>query len=220
MQLKVVATGSSGNCYVLKDTKGKMVILDCGISWKNILAAIDYQIKDVECVCVTHSHVDHAKSLEDVKKHGLKTYTWENEGMKQFGDYRIKAFDLEHDVPCVGFYMKHAEMGSTVYITDTKYCRYVFKNINNMLVECNYEDLSEDRPNYKHVISGHMSLETTKQLVAVNSSPMLQNIVLCHSSALNLDRIKAVEEIKHLGGKANVIVAEPRVELELTEFPF
>lgn len=220
MIFKVIATGSKGNCYLLVDTKGKMVILDCGIPWKEVLKAVGHNIRNIECLCCTHSHSDHSRSLADARLYGIKTYTWEDDGMKQYGEYRIKAFDLEHDVPCKGFFIAHPEMGRFVYITDTAYCRYSFTKLNNVLIECNYEDIAEDRPNYEHVVGSHMSLETTKQFLSMNYTPMMQKAILCHTSSLNLDRQKALAEVKKVIGDAEVILAEPGKTTELSEYPF
>lgn len=55
MQLKVVNTGSHGNCYVL-ESKGRNVLLDLGVRWKGVLTAIDYDLSAIDFALVTHSH--------------------------------------------------------------------------------------------------------------------------------------------------------------------
>lgn len=43
MQLKVLASGSKGNCYLLYTDKG-IVILEAGVRWQEVLKAIEYRV--------------------------------------------------------------------------------------------------------------------------------------------------------------------------------
>ena len=36
MDVITLATGSTGNCYFVKDVNGKTIILDCGINFQEI----------------------------------------------------------------------------------------------------------------------------------------------------------------------------------------
>lgn len=47
MQLHCIATGSTGNCYTLTSSSRETLILDCGISIKEIKKGLDWNIKDV-----------------------------------------------------------------------------------------------------------------------------------------------------------------------------
>ena len=44
--IKVLATGSSGNCYIIQAGEEKLV-LECGIDYKSILKGLNYSIKGV-----------------------------------------------------------------------------------------------------------------------------------------------------------------------------
>lgn len=68
MKLKCIATGSSGNCYLLTSNSGETLILDCGIPIKEIKKGLDWNIKDVVGVLCTHKHLDHSKPLDNFKK--------------------------------------------------------------------------------------------------------------------------------------------------------
>ena len=57
MNVKCLATGSSGNCYALQDNEGHILLLDCGISVKEIKIGIDFQISKIVGCLVTHSHL-------------------------------------------------------------------------------------------------------------------------------------------------------------------
>ena len=45
--LKVINSGSSGNCYTLTSNSGETLILDCGIPIKEIKKGLNWNIKDV-----------------------------------------------------------------------------------------------------------------------------------------------------------------------------
>lgn len=56
MRLKCIGSGSDGNCYALKDKNGDILLLDCGISEKDIKVGIDFNISKVVGCLVTHAH--------------------------------------------------------------------------------------------------------------------------------------------------------------------
>lgn len=60
--LCVLASGSSGNCSVLRSASGELVLIDAGISPKRTavsLAALGYTLGDVSAVVLTHLDSDH-----------------------------------------------------------------------------------------------------------------------------------------------------------------
>lgn len=55
MQLIVVSSGSSGNCYLL--TVGKeTLILDAGCRFREVKIALGFNIRPIKGVVVTHEH--------------------------------------------------------------------------------------------------------------------------------------------------------------------
>lgn len=57
MFLRTIATGSSGNSYALISSTGEILLLDLGVSEKNIKKRIDWKISDVVGALVTHKHL-------------------------------------------------------------------------------------------------------------------------------------------------------------------
>ena len=85
------------------------------------------------------------------------------------------------------------------------------------------ERLSREEFKTRHIISGHMSLDTCKQIVESNKTPNMQNVILCHLSQGNADSDKCIEEVKNVAGIAYVDVAEGKKEWKLygtNECPF
>ena len=56
MILKCIGTGSKGNCYILSSGKESLVI-EAGVPYEKILRGLNYNIKDVVGVVVSHSHL-------------------------------------------------------------------------------------------------------------------------------------------------------------------
>ena len=57
MYVKCLGTGSKGNCYALVDKLGNILLLDAGISLKEIKIGIDFQVSKIVGCLVTHSHL-------------------------------------------------------------------------------------------------------------------------------------------------------------------
>lgn len=53
--LKVVGSGSKGNCYLLQ-TEKESLILELGCKWNEVLEMLDYKIGNVSGVLISHAH--------------------------------------------------------------------------------------------------------------------------------------------------------------------
>ena len=58
MELRVVASGSEGNAYVLQN-EGEALLLEAGVSFKKVLPALNYDVSKVQGVLISHEHGDH-----------------------------------------------------------------------------------------------------------------------------------------------------------------
>ena len=54
--LKTISTGSKGNSYILKNNND-ILLLDLGVTEKEIKKAIDFKISDVAGCVVSHGHL-------------------------------------------------------------------------------------------------------------------------------------------------------------------
>ena len=64
------ASGSSGNCYLVK-SKESTILIDAGISTKRIHTAMDeigVSRDEIQGVFITHEHSDHIKALKVLTK--------------------------------------------------------------------------------------------------------------------------------------------------------
>lgn len=226
MVLKCLGSGSSGNCYLLSSGT-ETLIIEAGIPYKRILKGLDFNMTNIVGVVVSHSHSDHSKSAEDFKRAGIPVFdSYDSEAEKQvrtYGNFVIYSFKLEHDVPCMGFYILYPDMGSLVYLTDTEYCRFKFPRVNHILIEANYDTrlIPEDHPARAHILKGHMELQTTKGFIRANKSSELRTVTLCHMSEDNMDETVMLQEVSEVAGKrVNIAVAESGLSVELSKYPF
>lgn len=107
-------------------------------------------------------------------------------------------------------------MGNVLYASDTEYIKYRFRNLNHILMECNYSRdlIPEDAVNRSHVMTGHMELRTMLEFLRANNSPNLQNVVLLHMSAINSDPDEFVAEVGKVV-QCPVWAAEKGLEVDL-----
>ncbi len=246
MKLKVLASSSSGNCYLLEN-ETELLILEAGIPFRRIQEGINFNVgKAVGCL-VTHEHKDHSKSIMDILKNGINVYTskgtMEALGMEE--SYRLKAikahetlkvggftilpFDTQHDAQePLGLLIQHKDMGKLLFITDSYYCKYKFREVNHILVECNYkkEILDENIDNGKvpefirdRIIKSHFELENVKDFLRSSDLINTKNIVLIHLSSQNSDKKLFKKEIEKSTGRP-VYIAKKGLELRISKEVF
>ena len=247
MKLKCLASGSSGNCYLLLGDK-ETLILDCGISIMEIKKALDFDLSKVVGACVTHAHLDHSKAVKYLRNMGFSVfspYDREYIGIKETdkfperntyfngSSFDITAFALTDkdgnwthtnadgsECPCYGFLIKHPELGRMLYITDTELVKWKFKDIDHILISCNYQKkyvTDEEQAKRKHVLRGHMELQTAIDFLRANATYRLKTVTICHLSDRNANAEEMLAEVKKVAPWANVNVASEGLEIELME---
>lgn len=229
MELKVIATGSRGNCYALKNDQGGYLILDSGVRYKDLAQAVGCDMSYVHAVLVTHEHRDHSQCVVDLASNGvdvcmssgtaemlfddddyLRSSVTICKAGEQFrkGSWTILPFAAEHDAKePLGFLIQ--ERGSAfklLYLTDTASCPYRFENVSIFVIECNYQlsVLNKDATINKHlhdrIVRSHMALETLTAWLKALDLSSCRKIVLVHLSDANSDEHNMVNEIGKAAG--------------------
>ena len=227
MEIRVLGTGSKGNCYFVRMGETAL-LLECGIPIREIRKRLGMAFLDVDACLISHSHKDHSLALKDVLKAGIACMTSRSTadalGIDDFrltrledaggraslpGGSFLQAFPLEHDVTGhLGFRIQSSE-GVLVYITDTMYSRYTFPGMTHLMIECNYikeildENVRQGRVPVElrnRIVQTHMSLETVKKLLEMNNLTHLQEIHLLHLSDQNSDEGWMKREIQAIAG--------------------
>ena len=220
----VLGSGSSGNCYLL-NCDGKILILDAGIPIKDIKRGLNYNLLDVVGCFTTHGHIDHSRSAEDLRLTGMPIFEPYKSEMERrvvtYDGFVIKSFKLPHDgVENCGAYITCPDGHRLLYMTDYEYCRYDFstQKINTLLIECNYckSMIDPDEEKYNHVLRGHASLDVAKGIVAVNKTPELKNVILCHLSKTSADEDEILTEIQSVvDPSVDVMIAKSGLTVDL-----
>lgn len=233
MKLKVLGSGSKGNCYVLEsDTEA--LIIEAGVPFKEVKVSLGFNVRKIVGVVVSHEHKDHSKYIAEYENAGImyiygnihrQNGVVETRGIHsiRYGEFVIKPFELVHDVPCYGFYITHPDIGSLLYASDTEYIKYRFKNLNHILVESNYSDdlIDNEAVNREHVLRGHMSLQTALDFISTNDNPALRNVVLLHLSQDNGNPVEFLQKTKEtVKYGAECYIAEKGLEVDLNLCPF
>lgn len=209
MDIKVIASGSSGNAYLIGDGKTRL-LLDAGISFKRIQVGCGFRTSSIDACLVTHRHGDHAAAIPKLLQRGIAVYSnadvaglypgvQQMEVLKEFriATFRILPFEAEHDVPCYGYQVASEETGEKlVYITDSAYVKYTFSGLTHIMIEANYaEDIMignvrDERVPLSlaaRVVQTHMSIENLLDLLRSNDMTQVRQIYLLHLSDNNSD---------------------------------
>jgi phosphoribosyl 1,2-cyclic phosphodiesterase len=210
MELKVLGTGSGGNCYLLSPKKGKSLLLECGLTFDKIKKGLDFDL-DIAACLLTHEHVsDHAKCPNEIINAGIPLYTSfgtasmlklknancirERETIT-IGDWKFVPFIVDHDaVEPFGYMIGHPECGIIVFATDTKDISIQFGTVNHWIIEANYSSeimmdrlIGDTMNSYLagRVCQNHMSIETTIRVLKANYTNSMRSVTLIHLSDSN-----------------------------------
>lgn len=209
MDIKIIASGSSGNAYLIGDGKTRL-LLDAGIPFNRIQIGCGFRTSSIDACLVTHRHGDHAAAIPKLLQRGITVYSNADvaglypgvqsvEARKEFrvGTFRILPFEAEHDVPCYGYQVTSEETGEKlVYITDSAYVRYTFTGLTHLMIEANYDEdiMLGNVRNEKipfslaeRVAGTHMSIDTLIDLLRANDMTKVRQIYLLHLSDNNSD---------------------------------
>ena len=248
MQLNIIGTGSSGNCYALQ-AGGQTLLLDAGLPIRRIQRSVSHWEYIVGCL-VTHEHMDHTKAAADISKRGIQTLMTHGtltalEGDSDFclfqavkmrstvslGEFTVMPFETQHDAsePC-GWLIRFNPTGEIVlYATDTYYLAYTFPGINYWIVECNFmeelvkEQIADDRISNAlrgRLIKSHMSLRRLTDALTANDLSCTRAIILVHLSDERSDEKCMVDTIREASGVADVFAAKAGMEISLELTPF
>ena len=72
MEIKTLATGSSGNCYVLTADTGARLMIECGIPWRRIAESMRFNFLGSAAALYLTSIRTTALPFKDLIGHGIK----------------------------------------------------------------------------------------------------------------------------------------------------
>lgn len=176
MNITVIGSGSSGNCYRVSDGQTSL-LLEAGLPIKKIKADCNYDLSSISACIVTHEHKDHILAANDLMRAGVDVYMtkgtavsggaetyrlklWHRDGVdginnpyyhvEHIGTFTIKPFMVHHDAAePVGYLIESKATGEKLlFVTDTYYIDYTFDGLTHVMVEANFSaDALEDVEN-------------------------------------------------------------------------
>jgi len=231
MLLKCLGSSSQGNTYLLI-SENEVLVIEAGISFKEVKIALNHSINNIVGCLVSHSHLDHSKYMNEYVKAGIPVmfpnFPKHAIPNKNVGNFIVTPFDLIHDVPIYGFHIHHPETGNTLFITDTGEIPYRFANLNQIIVEANYDEdivnelMLNDKLNARgqnRVEASHLSIQKTLQFLSENDLSKVQNIVLTHLSSGSSNAKDFQQRTEKATGKT-VTIADKGIEVDFNLHPF
>lgn len=177
MEICVLASGSSGNCFYVEN-KNKAILIDSGISCKQIVERLKMVGKDVlkiKGIFISHEHSDHVKGADVfVRKFHVPIFltkkTFENcffsfdedflniinnNSIIDLCDMEIEAFSKSHNCPDpISFNIHNGKQVSI--ITDVGYaCDNVIRSISTsdfLCIESNYDEEMLENGQYPYFL--------------------------------------------------------------------
>lgn len=241
MELSIVGTGSSGNCYILQHGKD-VLIIEAGMPLLEAKKALHFELANIQAVLISHSHGDHSRYVKEYLKAGFKVcmscQTAEELKLNHpnvlhlkpnkvynFNSFNVVPFSIVHDVPCLGFHINHDIEGNIVFVTDTAKIPFKFKDINNWMIECNHSEAIIEK-NYvegkigldliKRIRNNHISLEYLCDYFRQTDTSYVNKIILLHGSDSNSSISQFKEKIMQSTGK-DVYIAKRHLKLTLNK---
>lgn len=246
MYLRCLESSSSGNCYLLTSRSGETLVIESGVRFSKVKEALDFDISGVKGLIISHEHKDHSKYVKDYLTAGIDVFASlgtikaikfnhhrfsraRHNHVFMVGEFTIMPFDIQHDcAEGLGYLIKHIEMGTCLFLTDSFYVEYKFPGLNNIMIEANNsEQIISDRlesgtihPSVANrVNTSHMSIETLKTMLNTNDLTQVNNIVLLHLSDGNSDAKAFKKDIEDLTMRT-VHIADKGLCINFDKTPF
>ena len=229
MKILNIASGSKGNCYRVSDGQ-TVLMIECGITFKKIQEAFEFELFNVEGLLISHEHGDHCKALKQIlNKTFIECYMSQGTSDKlelsgldmqgtnivrhkqifKVGSFDIMPFNVNHDAyEPLGFLIVSGKE-KLLFATDTFYLNYKFPGLTHIMLECNYsEEILEENVGSglvneylrDRVKESHFSLENVKEFFKANDLTKVKEIHLLHLSGNNSDPELFKKEIQKLTG--------------------
>lgn len=166
MELRILCTGSSGNCFVIRH-QSTLLMVDCGLNLAavtELLAEDKLTLDDLNGILITHEHSDHASELQAMADATscpafLSTGTWQALGCPelpnrqcfdsfchqpmQINDVHIQPVPVLHDAREPVAWVLHTDHRKIGILTDTgtvsPLLRDSFADANLLALEFNHD---------------------------------------------------------------------------------
>lgn len=228
MEIEVLASGSTGNAYIISDGFTR-ILIECGLTYPELSRKSGFTITSIDACLCTHEHQDHSKCAKQLAHYGIDIYASAGtlkacglighrvhpiKAMQRFeiGAFSIMPFETEHDAAePLGFLIGNSFLNETLlYFTDTFYLKYRFTgSITHIMGEANYDreileqnikDNPEMAARQSRLLESHMSIENFINVLKATDLSRIKQIYLIHMSAANSNKADFKERVQRLTG--------------------
>ena len=228
MKFIVLASGSKGNSTLVVNDNNDLLLIDVGISYKEIKEKVErygYSVSNIKNILLTHEHEDHIKSiksfnnckmysLNDINGNTIVLEKYENNLIDGFS---VVSFPLSHDVKCCG-YLISSDSETLVYVTDTGYINHknikFLKNADYYIFESNHNVemlMNTNRPFYikSRILGdeGHLSNESASEILCDVIGEKTKQIYLAHISKEANTKSLAINTFYNIAKERNIDVS-------------
>lgn len=230
--IKIISSSSSANGYIL-ESGGQALILELGCRMMDYILKIKDAFITISGCCASHAHLDHLNksTAKEFIRRGIPVFFGEKvyeellkEGLisgikplptaqKTFiGGFIVQPFEVAHNVPNYGFLIETPTKERIVFVTDAMECRYKFKDLDCIMVECNHDDDTLLDNLDKHDVSmshpeNHLGMEDCIDFCKHNTSATTKQIILIHLSHQNINEEFALKSVQKAIPLVKVTVA-------------
>ena len=168
IEVKAIASGSTGNAYLLDDGAGHKLLLECGIPFDKLLKALKFNLLQLSGCLLTHEHQDHSKAAKELLKHSVRIFCskgtakalgiddhWNCKAVPELMETAVDEawtfvpIKAEHDAAEPFIYLIRSKFAKAhiLFATDTYFIRYKMPlDLTHILILCHYsmEHLNEN----------------------------------------------------------------------------
>src|SRR5690606_6806651 len=233
VEVRVLASSSAGNAYLVSDGRTPLLI-ECGLPFRQLRERLGYSVTSLAGCLLSHEHADHARAARDILRAGVDLYATQGTiralGLQshrlrlirahqqvRIGTWTVLPFDTVHDAAePVGLLLASQTGAKVLYLTDSAYCRYRFRGLTHLLVEANWSRELLDNNVREGIIDGalaarirrnHMSLERLLDMLRANDLTRVEAIWLLHLSDQNSDEEMFARRVREVTGRPVYVAA-------------
>lgn len=224
MDIKIIASGSKGNAYLIRQGSVK-ILIDPGINYNELIKRMDYRLNEVNHALISHEHKDHCQALPGLRKIGIPVsmskgtgdalgfemglyHVIKSEQVYDLYGWKLMPFKCEHDASePLGFLIQTPKGEKICYATDTAYIRYRFTGVTHWMIEANYsEELLQKNNKLPEGIKSrirlnHFEIENVKKFFENQDLEKTEKIYLIHLSGNNSDEKLFQKLVEKVTGK-------------------
>lgn len=220
-------SGSSANLYEVVSNNGDRLLIECGVSWRELQEALKFNLHNIVGCFISHEHADHSKAIREVIKAGIDVYvshgTFEalgldserrvgvvaNKTLVKLDSFQVYCFDVNHDAAePLGFVVREKATNEyLLFATDTSHITQRFKyQFSIVAIECSYcKEILQERVETGDINKSLAVRLLTSHMEKQNTMAYLTE----HTDLSNCHQINLL----HLSGD-NIEKEQTRVEFE------